>query len=401
MTKPLVRKPSTLFFQSGLAGIQPVKKFSTNDNGQKILSVTGMPVFRSGTFADSMGDVTTWTPLMMSQAKANYDSLVETNTVPHVPVRKGHGSFFGDPMDTLVGWHTGLSTAQHANPVDGALQTYLLADFYLFDEEAQQRYDNGDWPNRSSEIGTYYTNDNAEINPAYMGFAFVDLPAVEGLNYGRQEVERKFTVLIDKPLSTKEHSVSAPAAVTPPEGQAVVPPVVVPPVPAPPAVAPVAPVAPTAQFAAPTAQIHTFKVNGADVTDFGMVQSHITGLETFRTETLQSARKNFVNGLATDNKISAAQIESLSAFALGLSDDQYMAWKGTYDTAIAIPALQNHTAGANNTGSSNGRGVEADSELMTVRGIVQQHTLAGMPQAQIEKLASFKRMRELEAAGAK
>lgn len=390
----------TIYFQSGFSGFEPVKRFTKGAQGQSQLSVTGVPVFRSGTFADSLGDVMTWTPLQMSQAVANFNSLKDTGVVASVPVRKGHGALFGDRMDTLIGWHTGLTVQKHANPVDGSEQTYLLADFDIFDEQAMERISNGDWPNRSAEIGTYFTNDNAEIFPAYLGFAFVDLPAVEGLNFGKQDVEQKYTVLLDQPVS-KENSVSAPAA-PPVEPGATTPPAVpaVPPVAPTPPAAVEPPAAAPAQFTAPVAP-SLFKVNGSDVSDFAAVQSHITGLETFRKETLETARKDFVSNLAKDNKIVGAQIEPLQAFALGLSEDSYTAWVATYETAVANPAFANHTAGANNTGAGNGRTAEVESELQTVTAIVNQHKLAGMPKEKLEKLTSYQRMIALEAAGAK
>src|ERR1044071_1004134 len=77
-----------LFLSDGF-GIEP--KIYTKKGGKKIYS--GVAVFRSGTFRDSMGDLTTWEDLHVKQMVDNYDYLTSKNIIMSVPARDGHKSW--------------------------------------------------------------------------------------------------------------------------------------------------------------------------------------------------------------------------------------------------------------------------------------------------------------------
>jgi ATP-dependent Clp endopeptidase proteolytic subunit ClpP len=112
---------------------------------------------------------------------------------------------------------------------------------------------------------------------------------------------------------------------------------------------PAAPQPPVAQAAAPVAvDPFKFQMNGSEVTDPAAVQAHITGLESFKTETIQAGRKSFVKALADDGKIMASE-ENLTAtekFALSLSSEQFNQWKATMEAAPKADLFQAHGAGA-------------------------------------------------------
>jgi hypothetical protein len=191
------------------------------------LRLEGVPVFRSGTFRDSWGEQTTWEQMHMAQMVANFNFLRNQQIFADVPVRKGHGSFLGDPMDSLIGYMDGMSNQDLVSKVDGVTYNYLLADYDILDPEAMDKIESGLWRNRSAEIGTFVTNNEAAYTPTFMGFAYVDIPAVEGLN-GLFSKNRDFAVVKAPKEQTmaakatpstdtsKDDAVATPAAVTPP-----------------------------------------------------------------------------------------------------------------------------------------------------------------------------------------
>jgi hypothetical protein len=391
----LPQKPSVAWFHSGDYGFEPTKKFAIADGGKNVLQLSDVPVFRSGAFRDSMGDLNTWESLHMQQMKSNFDYLVSNKTFSQVPVRRGHGSFFSDPMDSLIGWHTGIRSQEMQSPVDGLTYTYLLADYYVFDQAAAENIDAGNWPNRSSEVGTYVNNVATEYWPCYMGFAYVDIPAVEGLNFSKYKKDAgpKFSILIDNP---KEFGVTQ---MTPPA--------------APPALPePQLPVAP----AGPTQPL-SFSIGGKSSSDYAAVQAHIVHLEgrnatleQFATESARTGRLNFVSALAADGKILQTQVgdqevgkeTGLTAHVVSLDDAQFSAFKAIYE-AIPPNALLGKHGQANATGNpivSGGQPKDERTERMSVlTEIIGRHRMSGKSDADIAKMPSYIELQQLTAAG--
>lgn len=379
---------------------QPTLKFVKFQNaaGEMVdsLELTDVPVFRSGTFRDSMGFQHTWEDLHMDQMVSHFDLLSRRKILESIPVRKGHGSFLTDPMDGLIGTHTALRTKMLTNPTDSNQYLYLLADYRILDPEAIRNISSGLWINRSAEVGSYVNNAEAEFWPVYMGVAYVDFSAVEGLNvYSKNpDVGTKFSLMYENnkeaPVPGTDSNQGTPAQAQPAAA-----------VPTPPVAAPAAPVSNHAQPAVPAAPAaHSFTINGKAVSDFAAVQAHIVGLETFAKETRDSGRKDFVKGLATANKISAAQIPQLEVFALGLSDEQWTLYAASWDAAPVQSTLGLH-AGSGSTNSNTQFGqtsTVADDEIATLEGIVQQHKRAGKTQKQIEAMNSYQRLQTLRAA---
>jgi ATP-dependent Clp endopeptidase proteolytic subunit ClpP len=162
------------------------------------------------------------------------------------------------------------------------------------------------------------------------------------------------------------------------------------------------PPAPTQQVQpAPTEAGVKLMVNGVEVTDLTAVQAHITALETFRTEAVEGARKEFVAKLAKDGKI-LANDETLSAtetFALSLSPEQFAGWKATMDAAPSNNLFQQHgaTQGDRNAPNNGGSQSETEARIQTLEEIVQSHRDAGLSQEQIETKASYKELQQLKS----
>lgn len=383
---PEARRTVSLFFSGslGLGDYSPKFAKKKDDKGADILVVEGQPIFRSGTFRDSMGFSHTWEDLHMAQMVSNNELLKSRNYFPDPPVRKGHGAFLGDPIDTLVGYIRALRTEKFTSPVDGKDYTYILSDYEVLDPEAQQKIQSGLWRHRSAEVGFYLNNDDAEFWPVMMGFAFVDIPAVEGLNFSKfPGVGQTRSVMFDK-----EAPVAAPADTTQSNGSPGAP---APAAPAAPANHQAPPAAPAAPPAAPPAT-HTFTVAGTPTTDFAAVQAHISGLEQFQRETMEAGRKAFVSGLASKTLILASQMEATEKFALALNDDQYKAWVATFENAAPNSALAQHGAGT--PGTNPGQPVSAEeAQIKLDQEMVARHKMAGMAQSQLETVASYQRLK--------
>jgi len=404
---PATRQNVVLFSGTDFGGLHGVKKYKkVKEDGTRVLALEGVAVFRSGTFRDSMGFEHTWEDIHMSQMIAHFDMLRENHLFVDVPVRGGHPALFGNPMDTLIGYHTGLSSEKRTNPADGKEYTYLLANYEILDPDAQDKVDRGLWRNRSSEVGNYVTNSEAEFWPVYHGFAYVDIPAVEGLNFEMVGAGTKFALMTENekeaPVSGTENS----GGNGPTEGQGT----------------------PSTEESngteeeqngtegtedeetegaegtggegAPDTSQHsrpgTFRLFGQESGDPTAVQTHINSLETFQKEQNDAARKGFVSSLVHGKKIVAPQQEGYETLVLGMSDEQYSQFKSVWESAPALPLLQSHSEGTSNHNGQAGELSAEEAEISTLQGIVRQHQLAGMSKEQIEATESYKRLQILQ-----
>jgi len=171
--------------------------------------------------------------------------------------------------------------------------------------------------------------------------------------------------------------------------------------PAPPA--PPTPPAPAAQAQPQAQEPFKFTMNGSEVTDYAAVQQHIVGLELFKKETIEAGRKSFVQQLAADKKISAAD-ETLTAteeFALSLSSEQFDKWKASMSAAPASPLFEKHGVEPGDTKAPENGGVNAvKAEITTLEEIVQGHRDSGLDEAKIAETPSYKKLQQLKSAQA-
>lgn len=363
--------PRTTVFQTGAVAMGPKPQHYRRGDGA--LVVDKHAVFRTGTFRDSMGRQGTWEALHLDQMASHFDMLRTRGILTDIPVRDGHPGFLVSGMEgngKVVGWHTALETKTIQN--DSGDVTYLLASYVLTEPEAADRYERGTYRNRSAEIGTYVTNAEAEFWPVYMGVAFVDFSAVEGLNtveFSKSTsgayAERDVVFLFDRegPLSTPQQPViQVPGLQTQP------------------------------------VQPSQFMINGKSTADVGAVQAHISTLEVFRSETLEGARVAFVSGLVKAGKILAPQEEAMTKFAKDLTDEQFVSWKTAMDAAPQMSVLGHHGATVDHTRPATGAG-DGTSELAQAQAIVRMHELAGKAPEFIKSTASYQTVQRLTAAG--
>lgn len=173
--------------------------------------------------------------------------------------------------------------------------------------------------------------------------------------------------------------------------------------PTPAAPAPAAPATPAPATPAPENKATTgMLVNGVMVTDPTAIQAHITALETAHNEARDLHRKEFVDQLATDNKILASALEKTHKFANGLTDEQFSDWSATWSDAPAAALLGDHgtttpppAAPGNTYGQNTPMTAEAKADRISVlQGIVAMNQRT-MSDEQVKSTPSYAELQSL------
>lgn len=393
---PDIRRLHVAAFESGMP---TGYSFSKADNGNVV--VNDFKIFRSGSFKDSWGELTTWDASHMTQMVTNFDTLKANGILPNVPVREGHRSIFGGG-GAVKGYFQSLSTVNGQDP-QGEDCVFLLCNFEFTEPDGAEKFARGTYRARSAEVGMYESNAGASYYPVMMGFAFVDIPAVEGLDdkvyqapqgfpgfYENESTHKQFTVIVPKEYSmtagggsTQEGqqtqtgqgggAPTPPAQGGAPEGQQ--------------------------QHAAPAPQAHQFSINGQPTTDYAAVQRHIDTLQGTVDEHKKTARSDFVTSLASGPhpRILATELDNTLAFAQRLSDEDYDAWKATFSAAAQpLGLLGNHGNGNSTPDTNNSGTVDPKADRIAVlRGIVKNHERSGLKPAQVQATDSYKELQTL------
>jgi len=386
----------------------------STEKGSKILE--GIRIFKQGTFADSMGIEHTWTDHHLSLMSLHFRLLRDGGFFPNVPIRVDHSWSAKD----VVGYFVDVYPATD----DPA---FLAADIELTEPDAFEKWERGTYRSRSLEVGMYETNEGVAYWPVIMGMAFVDIPAVEGLHarnasqYGfSQRVEDKenpgqmhfpdrnvdmaaWTAAVNadpdgfqRACTYAEWEIAANYAKACDDwtraaiyAQALAD-------------------EETARHARQQAgQPATFRVNGSETADHASVQRHIDTLETFRTETIQGGRAEYVRSLTSDHKIAAPMEASLLALVATMDEAQFAAFKAGYDAAPSATLFGQHGVqpgdttnpqGGTNPGEpGSGSGVTEKDDLTE---IIRNHQRSGKSPEFIKGTQSFKRLTAIDAAAA-
>lgn len=150
-------------------------------------------------------------------------------------------------------------------------------------------------------------------------------------------------------------------------------------------------------------------INGQRVTDPAAIQAALDAGAQFRTETIQQARIDFVENLARQNKISAAQIgnkaegdkpaSGLIKFALNLSDEQFTDWSASFESAPTASLFGQHGSTPANSGRP-GNGGEPDEtadRIVVLEAIVADHRRTGATEEQLKTKPSYIELQDLKA----
>lgn len=343
--------------------------------------VRGLKVFRAGTFKDSKGRKNTWTGDQLGLMKSNFEALRDAGVLVDVPWRTDHTGSVKD----IAGYVRAVNT-------DGR---FLYSDLEFTEPDAFDKFQRGTFNARSAEVGFYESNDEDLYWPVLCGVAFVDIGAVEGL-YERQDLNN-FNLLTDtKDTNVTEAEFLAACAyaqavidlgltdtVSQADHQAAVV-----------TARAEATAAAAAQHGAGNPVTFTFRVAGADTTDFGAVQLHITALETAQDEARSQSRQDFVKSLVTANKIAATMVDGLQSTVADMSDDAFAAFQKVYEAAPANALFVTHGGSPANPGGEAG---EIDELIAIAKETVAMHKRGGMSDEQIQHTKSFKDLEALEA----
>lgn len=376
--------------------------------------IEGVRIFKAGTFADSMGIVRTWEESHLEQMAFHYNLLKEGEIFPNVPVRADHTK----SVQSVVGYFDAI----YRDPED---PTFLAADIEFTEPDAFQKWERGTFRSRSCEIGMYETNEESAYWPVVMGLAFVDIPAIEGLygkgstvppqssegdkgratfNFSQQlqddnkenpEVDHEtfkkaceyaqalddwsraatYAQAVDDWVAAADYAAALDAHQA--QGAAL---------------------GLTADHSRGNLPPATFRVNGQQTADPGQVQTHITALEEFQRETIETGRREFVDSLAQSGRIAATQVDSMQALVQTMNGEQFAAFQKSYEGA-APASLFGHYGDQGQGGDPAGGGGGAPtqvSEIETLEEIVANHRRAGKTPEQIEKLSSFQKLQTLK-----
>lgn len=368
-------------------------KTSETDKGTHLIE--GIRIFKAGTFADSMGVVRTWEHVHLDQMVMHFKLLKENDFFPNVPVRVDHSWSARD----VVGYFVDV----YRDPED---ENFLAATIEITEPDAFEKWERGTYRSRSLEVGMYETNgENPQVYfPVVMGLAFVDIPAVEGLHakgtspgtFSQQlQDDDKETAVTEQEFlraceyaawldaanyaqaqADEEAAINYAAAIEAHQANA-------------------AALGLSANHSA--AQPVAFRVGGQPTQDGIAVQRHIDGLEAFRRETIDSGRASYVDDLAKFGKIGQPQVESLKNLVKGMTDEQYDAFKASYDsagTAAIFGQFGQQSGGDPAPGGAVGTTAEQIADL---EEIVQNHRRRGATEEAIKEMASFKKLQTLKA----
>lgn len=362
-------------------------KKSKNDQGEEVstLMIEGKPIFRSGTFSDSMGFEHTWEPLHINQMVDHAALLASREIFADVPVRKGHpdwGDIFSAPsrnaMDELIGYMGNFRAEDRVNPADGNTYTYLLADLEIIEETAIKNIKSGLWRNVSAEISTFVTNGNAEYWPVMQGVAYVDIPAVEGLKSQHSKAANQFSIILEEDMAPEPKTPSVEDDKKKIE-------------------------APSEHGKSPATPF-SFSIGGKATSDYAAVQAHINGLEQenkdlnqFKSESIEAGKVAFVKSLVADNKIPANVEEAYVNYAKSLTDpNQYGAWKALEEAKPAMAIAQPQAAGFSMSADQVTETDSKDARVEVLKGIVAQHSMGRMTKEQVMATGSYKELVALD-----
>ena len=386
----LMPSKSIFFAQADMLSMKPTFERKKNEFGKESLFVSNVAIFRSGTFKDSFGEQHTFDAFGIETFIRNFNYLKDSNVFSKPVVRAGHPHPFNNGrLESVIGYINDLSTENRQAPHDGHMYDYLIAELEIIDETAKQNIESGLWLNRSAELGNYEDNAGQNVAPVILGVAYVDIPAVEGLNFTKNTDPNSS---IDGFLISEEYTKMAnntlPNAATLSGIQM-----------------------PTAPF--------TFSIGGNDTADTARVQGYITELESkfasseakvaqfeadkkkledenkvlkeFQSTVRAKVREDFIDGLAKSQKILESAKESTKAFAATLTDEQFESWKTTMGNAPAAPVLGDY--GNQDGGNHDSERQENKQDNFEVeKGIVSNLKSAGVSVDKIKASAAYQRI---------
>lgn len=170
---------------------------------------------------------------------------------------------------------------------------------------------------------------------------------------------------------------------------------------------PAAPVAP-APASAPENKASGVMINGKLETDWKVINAHFASLTAAQDEQRATNRKDFVEKLAVDNKITAPMIDKLVELVNGtdtvpaMSDEQFAAFQASYESAPASSVLAQHdatqpgaTSGQPSTVVGQMTADEKKDRINVLQGTIAMHRRSGMPDDKVKNTKSYIELQQL------
>ena len=152
----------------------------------------------------------------------------------------------------------------------------------------------------------------------------------------------------------------------------------------------------------PSGSTHNYRLEGGRVTsDVVEVQGTLdrlltenASLKQFKAESITSFRTDYIKGLVKAGKLAAPQEEQLIGLVNGLTEEQFTAFRVSYDAAPSASLFAPY-----------GSSVEEDdadkiSEKDECEQILASHRASGMNEESIKNTSSYKKLSKLDPAAA-
>jgi hypothetical protein len=290
----------------------PVPKENKLDASKEGKMLRNVEIFKSGTYRGIQ-----FKNSGLDKMVANFHYLKSLGIFTNVPVRADHPNFFGmgDVIDKIGGYVADLKRVGNK----------LVADVRITSEKMWSKIQEGTYISRSAEIGAYEDNDGTVYSPILYGFAWVDIPQVEGLspkfNYSRDN--KNFELINLNALMNMDPEDKFPPEEAPVEE---------------------APKEETPKeetpVEAPTEELN--KSNEQPMEFEKAFPQEAEELKKLKEEKLAfelEKRASFVEQLEKDGKITPAQKEAEVAFVKDLTEEQFAKYKEAKEIAPAIVKL--------------------------------------------------------------
>lgn len=162
--------------------------------------IKNVEIFKAGTFKGTEFKLSA-----LEKMVANFYVLKSHGIFDHVPVRCDHPGWLGEVgvLDRVGGYVKDLRVVGKK----------LVADIRLTSQSMLDKIKEGSYVQRSAEIGNYRDNNGDTWGPCLWGFAWVDIPAVEGLSPTFSFTKNENIELIklnSEDMHVKKHGVETP-----------------------------------------------------------------------------------------------------------------------------------------------------------------------------------------------
>jgi hypothetical protein len=305
----------------------PIQREKTLNASREGKLLKNVEIFKSGTYRGIQ-----FKNSGLDKMVANFHYLKSFGIFQHVPVRADHPGFFGigDIIDKVGGYVDDLRREGNT----------LVADIRVTSQGMWDKIQEGSYINRSAEIGTYDDNDGTVYSPVLYGFAWVDIPQIEGLSpkFSYSRNNKNFELInLNAIINMENMENEEPKDTFPPEESVVVEDTTI----EPESQAPIE--TPKEEVADVVVEKEEVITNNKQTMEFEKsFPNEAKELVALRAEKLAfelKERADFVDSLEKEGKITPAQKEVETAFVKELTSELFAKYKEAKSIAPAVVKL--------------------------------------------------------------